>query len=75
MLDKMMSYGWVIFIITTIIIHFLKIIYIYFKPTFLKKYSIVSNTSIPESKLSLYYLLTILVLIKIVIEKLEIVLK
>lgn len=53
----------------SIITHFFKIVYIYFKPTWLNKYEIILNTNISKYKLSLYYLLTIMVLINIVIEK------
>ena len=53
----------------SIITHFFKIVYIYFKPTWLNKYEIILNTNISKYKLSLYYLLTILVLINIVMEK------
>lgn len=69
MMQKIMNFGWILLIITTIIIHFLKIINIYFKPSFLNKYEIFSNINISRAKLSLYYLLTMLVLFKILIEK------
>jgi len=71
MVHKIINYGWIAFFSFTIAIHFLKIIYIYFKPTWLNKYEIILNTNISKYKLSLYYLLTILVLINIVMEKLK----
>ena len=69
MVQKIINYGWIVFFSFTIVIHFLKIIYIYFKPAWLNKYEIILNTNISKYKLSLYYLLTILVLINIVMEK------
>ena len=69
MVQKIINYGWIIFFSFTIAIHFLKIIYIYFKPTWLNKYEIILNTNISKYKLSLYYLLTIMVLIHILMEK------
>lgn len=69
MVQKIYNYGWIIFFSFTIAIHFFKIVYIYFKPAWLNKYEIILNTNISKYKLSLYYLLTIMVLINIVIEK------
>jgi hypothetical protein len=69
MVQKIINYGWIIFFSFTIVIHFLKIIYIYLKPAWLNKYEIILNTNISKYKLSLYYLLTLLVLINIVMEK------
>jgi hypothetical protein len=68
-MQKFINFFWIAFFSFTIVIHFLKIIYIYFKPTWLNKYEIILNTNISKYKLSLYYLLTILVLINIVMEK------
>ena len=68
-MQKIINYAWIAFFSITIIIHFLKIVYIYFKPTWLNQYESISNTNISKYKLSLYYLLTLLVLIKIVMDK------
>lgn len=68
-MQKIINYAWIAFFSITIIIHFFKIVYIYFKPTWLNQYESISNTNISKYKLSLYYLLTLLVLIKIVMEK------
>lgn len=68
-MQKIINYAWISFFSITIIIHFFKIVYIYFKPTWLNQYESISNTNISKYKLSLYYLLTLLVLIKIVMEK------
>ncbi len=68
-MQKIINYAWIAFFSITIIIHFLKIVYIYFKPTWLNQYELISNTNISKYKLSLYYLLTLLVLIKIVMDK------
>ena len=69
MVHKIINYGWIAFFSLTIATHSLKIIYIYLKPAWLNKYEFISNTNISKYKLSLYYLLTLLVLIKIVMEK------
>lgn len=68
-MQKIINYAWIAFFSITIIIHFFKIVYIYFKPTWLNQYELISNTNISKYKLSLYYLLTLLVLIKIVMDK------
>ncbi len=68
-MQKIINYAWIAFFSITIIIHFFKIVYIYFKPTWLNQYESISNTNISKYKLSLYYLLTLLVLIKIVMDK------
>ena len=68
-MQKIINFFGLSFFSISITTHFLKIVYIYLKPTWLKQYEDISNTNISKYKLSLYYLLTLLVLIKIVMEK------
>jgi hypothetical protein len=61
-----------IFILTIVVItHFLKIVYILFKPKFLEKFKTFSSNELSGSTLILYYLLTLVVAVFSIIHKFE----
>lgn len=59
----------ILLLVTTGLMHMLRIIYVFFKPAFLKKYLFLQNPS--KVQLILYYLLVIMVSIYGIIYKIE----
>jgi len=63
MIKLIVNYVIIILLSVSVIAHFLRIIYLYFKPGFLEKFTFVSKPDLGTNKLALYYLLTIIVCI------------
>lgn len=71
-LKLIIEFNWIILLSVAIFTHFVKIMYLIFKFNFLKKYEIFTNKNISDFQLGMYYVLTILVLINVVLKKLNI---
>lgn len=59
MFKKISDFFFILIIAQSMIVQFLRIIYLLFKPSFLTKYEFFSNYTISKYKLSLYYVLGI----------------
>ena len=59
MFKKIADFFFILIIVQSMIVQFLRIIYLLFKPAFMTKYEFFSNYAISKYKLSLYYVLGI----------------
>ena len=59
MLKKIVDFFFIILISQSMIVQFLRIIYLLFKPSFMFKYKFFSDYTISKYRLSLYYVLGI----------------
>ncbi len=60
-----------LFLIITITVHLLRIIYLLFKPESLSKYKSISDTNLKPHKLILYYSLVIIVALYVLFKRIN----
>jgi hypothetical protein len=59
MLKKIVDFFFILLIVQSMVVQFLRIIYLLFKPPFMSKYKFFSDYTISKYRLSLYYILGI----------------
>jgi hypothetical protein len=72
MIKLIIEYTIIFVLLVSVLSHFLKIVYLYFKPKVLEKFEFISKPDLGRNKLFLYYLLTILVCIYAINQKLNV---
>ncbi len=60
----------IILVSIALIFHILRIVFLYWQPSFIKKYKFLTQTNISKFQLLLYYLLVIIVTVQILHDKL-----
>jgi hypothetical protein len=70
MMDKIANINTIILVSIALIFHVLKIVFLYWQPSFIKKYKFLIQTDISKFHLLLYYLLVIIVTAQILHDKL-----
>ena len=66
-----MDYSFIFLIAISMIVQFLRVIYLLFKPTFMSKYKFFSDYTISKYRLSIYYILAIAVGYYIIFKKIS----
>ena len=66
-----MDFNTIILMSLSIIVHFFRIIYLLFKPTFMSKYKFFSDYTISKYRLSIYYILAIAVGYYVIFKKIS----